>query len=169
MASRRDRRADLTILEAGSVLRSLRYLLIVLCAWSLSAHGADDLLDPDDAFRFSARMAGADMVEVSYRVADGYYLYKDRFAFAAAPDTLLLGAPQFPQASWHEDEFFGRAEVFRGSVTVRIPLSGVTDGKGFRLTVVSQGCADIGVCYLPGTHVADLLRLESGSSGSSRP
>lgn len=130
--------------------------------WTLSqgVHGGEDLLEPDQAFRFSARLARPDLVEVTYLIADGYYLYKSRFRFSAQPATLALGQPQFPPASWHEDDFFGRAEVYRDRVTVRIPLSG--DARHVKLTVVSQGCADIGVCYLPMTEVADLVRLDSG-------
>lgn len=152
------------------MIERLRLLmLIVLSALSLTAAGMDELLDPDQAFRFSARMSGNDMVEVSFRVADGYYLYRDRFVFAAQPASLLLGAPQFPQPSWHEDEFFGRTEVYRGAVTVRIPVSGRSAGQSFRLSVVSLGCADIGVCYLPSTQVADLLRFDAGANESLQP
>lgn len=165
MAGRGNRQAVLIIREAIPLLERSRYLLLlVLTALSLAAHAMDDLLDPQDAFRFSARMSGMDAVEVSFRVADGYYLYKDRFVFTAEPGTLALGIPQYPLPSWHDDEFFGRAEVYRGNVTVRIPLSGTLHGKSFRLLVVSQGCADIGVCYLPNTQVANLLRFGSGSS-----
>jgi thiol:disulfide interchange protein DsbD len=156
--------------EANAVLVSLRYLLLIaLCGLSLLARSADDLLDPEDAFAFSARMSGPDVVEVSYRVADGYYLYKSRFRFSAQPAALSLGEPQFPPASWHEDEYFGRTEVYRGRFTVRIPLLANSDVKEFRLSVVSQGCADIGVCYLPNTQVADLVRLGTAPAVRSEP
>lgn len=150
---------------AKARLGNLRNLILgALCGLSLAVHGADELLDPDDAFRFSARMAGPDTVEVSYRVAEGYYLYKSRFSFSAEPATLSLGEPQFPPASWHDDEFFGRAEIFRGEFTVRLPVSAARTTRGFRLRAVSQGCADVGVCYLPNTQVADLVRLGPGSA-----
>lgn len=152
------------------MIERLRLLmLIALSALSLTAYAMDDLLDPDEAFRFSARMSGNDMVEVNFRVADGYYLYRDRFIFAAQPASLLLGAPEFPQPSWHEDEFFGRTEVYRGAVTVRIPVSGKSAKKSFHLSVVSQGCADIGVCYLPSTRIAELLRIDTGANESLQP
>ncbi|HEX2333393.1 MAG TPA: protein-disulfide reductase DsbD domain-containing protein, partial [Burkholderiales bacterium] len=44
---------------------------------------SQELLEPEKAFRFSARaLEGA--VEVQFAIADGYYMYRDKFRFAAA-------------------------------------------------------------------------------------
>src|SRR2546426_157557 len=43
---------------------------------------AADLLEPEQAFRFSARIADAGTVEVRFAIADGYYLYRDRPRFS---------------------------------------------------------------------------------------
>jgi thioredoxin:protein disulfide reductase len=144
-------------------------LLLFLSAAPALVHADSELLEPDQAFRFSARLASPEMIEVRYRVAEGYYLYKDRFVFTAEPAAVRLGAPQLPPASWHEDEFFGRSEVYRGELTVRIPLSGGEGATGIRLSAVSQGCADAGVCYLPNTQVAHLVRLGTGAPVRSLP
>jgi len=135
---------------------------LVLCVlWALTPagaeHGSDDtLLEPEQAFRFSARLVSEDALEVSYRIAEGYYLYKDRFSFSIEPAGMKIGPARFPQALWHEDEFFGRSEIYRWEVTIRIPLQTRPGSHGFRLLAVSQGCADVGVCYLPTTHRAQL-------------
>jgi thioredoxin:protein disulfide reductase len=151
-------------------LPTLRTLLVLLSSvTSLLAHGDDNLLEPDQAFRFSARLVAPDVVEVSYRVAEGYYLYKDRFEFTAEPATLHLGEPRFPPASWHEDDFFGRVEIYRGTLTVRIPLAAGEGATGVRLSAVSQGCADVGVCYLPITQVAYMVRTGGGRPTPSAP
>src|SRR5207249_6215213 len=60
-------------------------LLLLVALPPARAAGADDLLEPDKAFRFSARALDARTVEVRYGIADGYYLYRDRFRFAAEP------------------------------------------------------------------------------------
>ena len=106
---------------------------------------ADDLLEPEKAFRFSARVLDASSIEVRYVIADGYYMYRDRFKFAAAGG-VRLGAPALPRGIKHKDEFFGEVETYRKSVSIRIPAEG--EGR-FDLKVVSQGCADVGVCYVP--------------------
>ena len=106
---------------------------------------ADDLLEPEKAFRFSARVLDAAAIEVRYAIADGYYMYRDRFKFAAAGD-VRLGAPELPRGIKHKDEFFGEVETYRKEVRIRLPVA----GRGrLDLTVTSQGCADIGVCYVP--------------------
>jgi thiol:disulfide interchange protein DsbD len=132
---------------------------LLLCA-ALSAGAApagdDPLLEPEKAFRFSARLLSDDMLEVSYRIAEGYYLYKERFSFSIEPGAVKPGAAVFPPAQWHEDEFFGRSEIYRQEVKIRIPLESRAAGQPFRLLAVSQGCADVGVCYLPTTHRARL-------------
>src|SRR6202165_718891 len=106
----------------------------------------DNLLEPEKAFRFSARALDASTIEVHFAIADGYYLYRERFRFSAEGNPAVrLGAPQLPRGIRHKDEFFGEVETYRKEVRVRIPAEG--DGR-FDLKVVSQGCADAGVCYV---------------------
>lgn len=131
-------------------------LLLLLFLSTLRAEG--DLLDPEQAFRFSARLISPRVIEVRYQVADGYYLYKSKLAFRFEPPSVRLGPVQLPAGTWHEDEFFGRSEVYRGSVTLRIALDADAPRR-FDLVAVSQGCADVGVCYLPTTQRARLFSL----------
>jgi thiol:disulfide interchange protein DsbD len=96
----------------------------------------------------STRALDARTVEVSFAIADGYYMYRERFRFAvAAGSKAQLGAPEFPPGTRKKDEFFGEVETYRKQVAIRIP---VQNAEGpVELLVVSQGCADIGVCYIP--------------------
>ena len=83
----------------------MRRFLIGLLLLSLAAPGmaqlfqkADDLLEPEKAFRFSARPVD-DGVEVRFAIADGYYMYRERFRFDAKvpPDQIhVLFPPQAP-------------------------------------------------------------------------
>jgi len=112
------------------------------------AAGTDDLLEPEKAFRISVRAIDAGAVEISFAIADGYYMYRERFRFALDPGSKArLGTPQFPPGTRKKDEFFGEVETYRKQVTIRLP---VQNAEGpLRLTVTSQGCADVGVCYVP--------------------
>ena len=108
---------------------------------------SDSLLEPEKAFRFSARSLDASSIEVRFAIADGYYMYRERMRFAAEGNPAVrLGAADFPQGEKHKDEFFGEVETYRKEVRVRIPAEGA---GAFDLKVISQGCADIGVCYVP--------------------
>jgi thioredoxin:protein disulfide reductase len=40
-------------------------------------------------------------------------------------------------------------ETYRGTVVVKLPMSGAAAGKPVVLAAESQGCADVGVCYPP--------------------
>ena len=113
-----------------------------------SAANIDDLLEPEKAFRMSARALDAGTVEVSFAIAEGYYMYRERFRFAAGAGVgRKLGAPQFPPGTRKKDEFFGEVETYRKQVAIRLP---VENAEGpLQLTVTSQGCADVGVCYIP--------------------
>ena len=49
-----------------------------------------------------------------------------------------------------DDPFFGKVAVFRDEVKILLPLRrGNAAVHDIRLKVTSQGCADVGVCYVP--------------------
>jgi len=100
---------------------------------------------------------------VRFAVADGYYLYRDRLRFSA--EGARLGQAELPTGLPHKDEFFGEMPVYRGAVSIRIPVQ--ADGR-FSLKVVSQGCADAGVCYVPMESQANLHLSGGGASDSPR-
>src|SRR3989442_13344217 len=129
-----------------------RLLLVLLLLFAAlppaRAAGADDLLEPDKAFRFSARALDARTVEVRYGIADGYYLYRDRFRFAAEPASVALGQPQFPKGQIHEDKFFGKQETYRKEVRIRLPVE-AAGAERLKLQVTSQGFAYLCVCNEP--------------------
>ena len=115
----------------------------------LSAVAADALLDADKAFAFSARALDDKTLEVRYEIADGYYLYRDKFKFQLAPDTAKSGPAQFPPGKIKKDEIFGEVETYRGSVAIRLPFDAPAGMPEITLKATSQGCADLGVCYPP--------------------
>ena len=57
---------------------------------------------------------------------------------------------EIPRGTPKEDQFFGRTETFRRLVRIRVPVSPGDAARGsVKLKVTSQGCADVGVCYVP--------------------
>jgi thioredoxin:protein disulfide reductase len=109
----------------------------------------NELLDPEKAFRISARALDERNVEVEFSIADGYYMYRERFSFATESGRRLADV-EIPRGTPKEDQFFGKTETFRRLVRIRVPISAEDVAKGsVNLKVTSQGCADIGVCYTP--------------------
>ncbi|SCB35614.1 protein-disulfide reductase DsbD [Cupriavidus alkaliphilus] len=130
---------------AAALLTALAWLCL---AGSLHAATEDDFLPPEQAFRFAASQPDDKTIEVRFDVAPGYYMYRERFAFAAQPAGVKLGAPVYPQGKVKFDETFGKEmETYRDSVVIRVPVEAAA-GK-WTLTVTSQGCADKGLCYPP--------------------
>jgi thiol:disulfide interchange protein DsbD len=98
-------------------------LAAVLACLLLPAVHADDLLDPEDAFKFSAVIHDDGRgVQAHFSIADGYYLYRERFGFAAS-DGVKLGVPQYPPGKIKFDETFNKElEIYRGNVIVNLPV-----------------------------------------------
>jgi len=156
----------------------IRLFPLVLCL--VAAHAgaqlklapsSDDLLEPDKAFQFSARALDAKSIEVSFAIADGYYLYRDKFRFKVdAPSGVTLGTPEFPPGIRKKDEFFGEMETYRKQVDIRIPVDAGA-ARTLQLSVRSQGCADIGVCYVPMDSKAtiQLVAAGAGAGGGGTP
>jgi len=130
------------------------------------APSSDDLLEPEKAFQFSAHALDAKSIEVSFAIADGYYLYRDKFRFKLdAPPGVTLGAPEFPPGIRKKDEFFGEVETYRKQVDIRIPVDAGA-ARTLQLSVRSQGCADIGVCYVPMDSKATIQLAAAGASAA---
>jgi thiol:disulfide interchange protein DsbD len=152
-------------------LNLMRNLLALLLAFLAATAAAQDLLEPEKAFRLSARALDPATIEVRFDIAPGYYMYRDKFAFAAEPAGVKLGAPAFPKGETKKDEFFGVMETYRKRVAVTLPVEGVGEGQKLKLAVTSQGCADIGVCYPPQVQTVELklAALSSGGGATAAP
>lgn len=130
----------------------IRLIALLAALWLSPATAEEQFLPPEQAFRFSARMADASNVEIRFKIADQYYLYRERFAFKA--DGALLGTPVIPPGKIKFDETFEKdVEVYRREIVIRLP---VTADAPFTLTVSSQGCAGKGLCYPPTESVVKL-------------
>ena len=128
-------------------------------ALALDDIGAQDqeLLAPDAAFVFSASVVDDSTLQVNWDIADGYYMYRDRIRFSSPSRGVELGDPALPAGTIKDDEFFGKIAVYRKQVTANIPVKRTAEGPlTVQLNAVSQGCADIGVCYPPHTQQATL-------------
>lgn len=151
---------------------SVRYfvLLLTFCFFSSvsMAQTSDPLTDlfadepeflqVDDAFQFDFSQQG-DQLTLSWKIADGYYLYKKQFKTVVKQAE--LGMPVFPAAEQVEDEFFGLSDVFRGQLDITyLIISSVQDGI---VKIRYQGCADAGLCYPPTTKEVYLNQVGTAS------
>lgn len=121
-------------------------MLVVLCQ-PMAASAEEDFLPPEKAFQFSAR-AVANEVELTWRIAPGYYMYREQFQVAAETPGVVLGEPVIPAGKVKFDLTFNKeVETHRDTVSVRVPVTSAA--APFVLLATAQGCADAGLCYPP--------------------
>ena len=136
-------------------------LLALSSAFAATPFGSKqpEFLPVDQAFELQPLVWKDDgTLEVSWRIAKDYYLYRDRLKFtAAAPHAASLGKPALPPSLPYEDEHFGTVQVYRDKLVVVLPFAKAAKGE-VKLTVVYQGCADAGLCYPPQTRALDAKR-----------
>jgi thiol:disulfide interchange protein len=112
---------------------------------------SDEFLPVDRAFKLTPRIDGQQLT-LTWKVADHYYLYEERFKFSS--DSATISQPVFSSGITKYDEFFSKdMTVFYDQVTVTLDI---THTEPFTLTIESQGCADAGLCYPPYTQVVQV-------------
>jgi thiol:disulfide interchange protein DsbD len=133
--------------------RWIRLLSALVLTWGAFAHFpvalAEEFLDPEVAFKFSARALDANTLEAHWQIADGYYMYRNKFKFELAGGT--LGTPNLPAGSVKEDENFGKVETYRKDIRITLPFQRTPGTTAVTLKSTAQGCADAGLCYTPQT------------------
>ncbi|AMC35591.1 protein-disulfide reductase DsbD [Janthinobacterium sp. B9-8] len=129
------------------MLRIVLFLLALLG----TAHAADDLLPPEKAFQAYMVQIDDHTVEARFKVAAGYYLYRDRISFKAN----LPIQPELPKGTEKNDPSFGKVQVYKHDMAVRIKSS-TPYPLDAAITAKFQGCAEVGVCYPPQTQLLKL-------------
>ena len=137
------------------------FKIIFLCFLSLVSQsafalGADEILPPDQAFKVSAKALAADRIEISWDIAEGYYLYRNKMRFESKTGQIQLGDPAFPAGQTHHDENFGDVVIYRNTLNVPVALTVENGASSLQLLVQYQGCADRGICYPPQKTTFDL-------------
>ena len=152
---------------ARAPARSSLFLWLAACLFLMMtlfgashARADDEFLDPELAFKFSARMQDPSTIAVTYVIADGYYMYHERFKFDAVG--AKLGTPVYPAGKVKFDDTFQKnVETFRKTLTISIPVEAA---GAFTLKATGQGCSDKGLCYAPQDATAQLVGGGGGQS-----
>ncbi|MBY0346375.1 MAG: sulfite exporter TauE/SafE family protein, partial [Neisseriaceae bacterium] len=107
------------------------------------------LLPAEAAFKPSISRSKT-AINVKFEIADGYYLYRDRTRVAA---NLFINhnTISFSPAIQKEDKFLGKQAVYYKTATMTLPLNHPINESEFDVTLTIQGCAEVGVCYVPKT------------------
>lgn len=143
-----------------SLLLSLSFISQAQSTNALAAlQQGSQFLPVEQAFVMDFRQQ-ENKLQVSFTIADGYYLYKDKFKFAGV-DT-AFSHPQYPKGVMIHDEYFGESEVYFHQVVLDIPLSQI--GTEAVLKLRYQGCAEAGLCYPVQTLEIPLIAPEGSAA-----
>lgn len=135
-----------------SKLSTIKFLSFLLLCFSNTAFAddADDILPPDQAFQLTAEVKQKDRLLLSWDIADGYYLYRQKLQFVSLTPGIKTGEPLVPAGQTKHDNYFGNVEVFRDHLEVEMTLQRQNPQLNkLMLEVTYQGCADAGICYMP--------------------
>ncbi len=112
-----------------------------------------DFLDPEKAFILRAQMAGPGVIQLQFKIANGYYMYREQFAFKLDTQNVKLGEGKFPSGQVKHDPTFDRKmELYFKEAVITLPITAWPKDlptNPFVLTVTGQGCAEAGICYPP--------------------
>ena len=125
---------------------------LFLAVWP--AWAAPSFLESQEAFRLEVREQDAGRVQLSWKIAPGYYLYRDRID--ASGDGVVSVSK--PPGESKEDPNFGTVEVYHDRVQVDVAA-----GNARALKVTWQGCADAGLCYRPEEKTVRLAGLSTAT------
>mgnify|MGYP002620153345 CR=1 FL=1 len=161
----------------------LRLLSLLLLLFVLPAHAglfdkkpsasfggalnnSSDFLPVREAFRLSLAEATPEQITLRFVAAEGYYLYRHRFAFKTDQSGVVIGEPKLPAGVPKVDDYFGEIEAYYGIVDVELPLTN-PDNRPFVLQASYQGCADKGLCYPPETESLPIGDVAGAPSGAT--
>lgn len=149
------------------ITTGLLLLLMPLMAWAVDF---DEIRDFDDVFSISAQADGRQRIEVSWDIADDYYLYHNKFLkFSTDTPGVVLGEAQIPEGKRAYDELLAKDVIkFYKHLTVSIPLASVAgDVETVNLKVRSQGCLERVLCYPPSDQSVMINLPTEGEPGLS--
>ena len=153
------------------MIKTLKALFALTLTLSLGmpAIAEDELLPATEAYKYVVTDTGA-AFEIDWAIYKHAYLYKNKLSFESGTPAIVLGEAQLPEGIPHEDEFFGKQNIYRDFFFVTIPYTVEGDRPTTAdLIIKSQGCDDnIGICYPPQTWTETVeLRQVSASTGKA--
>lgn len=149
------RRSLLAALAAGAALLGLPASADPASGlWARRA----ELLSVDAAFRLDGARIEHGAVVVSWSIADGYYLYRDRLRFRATlPAGARLQAPLLADPVQIAEPGQGSAAVYRNALQATLRWEAAAPAPR-QVAVSYQGCADAGFCYPPQTRLIEVVQ-----------
>ncbi len=134
----------------------------------------DEFLSPDEAFKLDLNAINANNIIANFKIAPGYYLYKNRIKFGEqvdipVKDSLGSGVTSvnLPAGDIKDDPNFGKQEVYHHDFTANLGITKTS--TPIVIKAIYQGCSEKGLCYAPQTKIIsiNLPILNTGTDAAS--
>jgi thiol:disulfide interchange protein len=119
--------------------------------FSLDDVATDEVfLRVEEAYKLTvSKLSDNNGLELSWLIADKYYLYGEQFKVSINNQAIAVN---LPTGIIEYDQIFEKdVEKHYRQAKISIDQDQLPNHPGYELTVVSQGCADAGLCYPPQT------------------
>lgn len=123
-----------------------------------STNSNNSFVPADQAFAFDFSQQG-DQLILSWRIKPGYYLYRQQLH--VTPQQAQIAPLRLPPGEPHEDEFYGKSEIYPQDLTLPVQLHSASQGATLQVTY--QGCAAAGFCYPPETRSVPLSAVAASN------
>lgn len=134
-----------------------------------------EFIDVDAAFQVQVWGEAGARAIAAFTIADGYYLYRDKFAFRVTDESIDHGTNEVLRENWltpanlpdgtrKDDQYFGEVTILTHDFSLPLTIPTPTDPTAPRhLQIRYQGCAEAGICYAPVTRAYNLQPTRTAS------
>jgi thiol:disulfide interchange protein DsbD len=122
----------------------------------------------DQAFQLRAQLDAEEGIELTWTIAPGYYLYRDKIVVTLDGQRIRIATDK---GEPKDDLNFGMTEVYHASTIATVPAELLPETG--RIIVTYQGCGENTICYPPIAKTVDLATLliadapENGAAAKS--
>lgn len=135
-------------------VRILGFVTLLIRLVAAASVSAATPIPADQAFQLRAQLDAEEGIELTWSIAPGYYLYRERIVVTLDGQRIRIATEK---GEPKDDPNFGMTEVYHTSATATVPAELLPE-KG-RIVVSYQGCGENTVCYPPIAKAVDLVSL----------
>jgi len=141
----------------------LKKLYFLIIFFILIINNAYALLIPQEAFILNAKQI-PNGLNIQFKIAKNHLLYKEKFEFFVDDASVRVGKPVFPLAKKKFDVNFDKeVEYYKNQVSIFLPL--IEYKQPFTLKIMTQGCAEKGICYPPTAYYYNVKMMSKLDNG----
>ena len=95
-----------------TMIRNVFAALLLAPFFAMPAIAINDMPAVTEAFQYVVNDTG-EALEIDWAIADCCYLYRNKLDFESGDGALVFNTVQLPEGLAHEDEFFGKQQVYQ--------------------------------------------------------